>query len=303
MDSEGFGKNGHPDPDWRVPLLEFLLMKRFCVGFLLVTVCLQVWGGSATSQEATFEGLSYRLHRPTDAGSHPLLVYLHGAGGGWNRSLVKSAFQRAHPCFVLLPRTRGLWTSPKSKSPDWSEETIESYSPPLQKLIRKAIARVEGEKPKELLRVIGLIESLVQQYPIDRNRIYVMGHSMGGMGSWGAIWERPDLFAAAVPSSGVLTLWKDLERVKSVPIWAFHGSKDRAVPVEGTRTLFARLQKLQGKMKYTELTGEGHNSGRIAFGYSGDEPSRGWVTRSSSPDCDPSDNLWEWVFAQRLDRR
>ena len=300
MISLGFGEEGLSGPGSMVGVFS---MKRGRVGLTFLTVCFFVGCGSARSQEATFEGLAYRLHRPSDSKTHPLLVYLHGAGGGWNRSLMKPAFQKAHPCFVLVPKTKGFWISPASKSPDWSEEKMRSYSRSLQKLIRKAMARNESEKPKVLLALIGLIESLVQQYPIDRNRIYVLGHSMGGMGSWEAIWERPDLFAAAVPSSGVISLWKDLERVKSVPIWAFHGSKDRAVPVEGTRALFSRLQKLKGKMKYTELTGEGHNSGRIAFSYSGDDPSRGWGTRSSSPDCDPTKGLWDWLFAQSQEGR
>ena len=58
-------------------------MKTFPVGFTLVTMWVLSWSGPVGSQEATFEGLSYRLHRPRGSESYPLLVNLHGAGGGW----------------------------------------------------------------------------------------------------------------------------------------------------------------------------------------------------------------------------
>ncbi len=259
------------------------------------------------AQTETEGELSHRLYPPSKIApseKYPLIVVLHGAGGGGNRSLMRTSFQEEHPCFVLVPKTKGTWENPKTEDPKLSEEDLRKYSTGSRKLVKKAIRRIQGDKPKELLRVIGLVEKYRKEKPIDSNRVYVLGHSMGGMGSWYAIWERPDLFAAAIPSSGVLPLWLDRKRFLAVPVWAFHGGNDRSVPTEGTRDLFASMKELGGNMKYTELKGEGHMSNRIAFAFKGDDPEKGFITQYSSDSCDKTPDVWEWLFRQNLsDRR
>ena len=41
-----------------------------------------------------------------------------------------------------------------------------------------------------------------QQYKIDENHIYLMGHSMGGIGTWKIAAKYPDVWAAIAPFSG-----------------------------------------------------------------------------------------------------
>ena len=113
----------------------------------------------------------------------------------------------------------------------------------------------------------------------------------------------PDRFAAAIPSAGGLLPWKDPARFKNVPIWAFHGGSDPVVPTDFSREIFARLKKVGGNLKYTELKDVKHNASQYAFSYKGDEPEKGYVTRYSSEKCDKTANVWDWLFAQRLDKR
>jgi predicted peptidase len=75
-------------------------------------------------------------------------------------------------------------------------------------------------KPMELL--IGLIHQLIKTLPVDSNRIYITGLSMGGYGTYDAIERYPNLFAAALPVCG----GGDVSKVASIvhiPIWIVHG--------------------------------------------------------------------------------
>ena len=95
----------------------------------------------------------------------------------------------------------------------------------------------------------------------------------------------------------------DASLIKDVPIWAFHGDKDKVCPIERDQKLFAEMEELGGNMKYTELKDVKHNASQYAFYYEGDEPDKGYVTEYSSERCDKTANVWDWLFAQRLDKR
>ena len=74
--------------------------------------------------------------------------------------------------------------------------------------------------------VFEIIDGLLAEFPIDRQRIYLMGFSMGGGGVWNYLQQRPGFFAAAnpqAPAGGSV----DPELVKNTPVWATLGIKDR----------------------------------------------------------------------------
>lgn len=237
----------------------------------------------------TFEDLPYRFLPPLNADpekTYPLIVSLHGAGGkgtdnaknlvSWNHVLADEALRQKHPAFVIVPQAprEAMW-GPKPDLPELSDKEVENYLP----------------------RVLRLIGQLREELPIDGNRIYVLGASMGGYGSWCAISAEPDLFAAAIPVCGGLNL-DEAERLTNVPIWCFHGELDERVPAENSRELFRVLTELGGNMKYTELKGVGHGAAGPAFVYTNDDPEQGWITKMSSDRCDSTPDVWDWLFAQ-----
>jgi predicted peptidase len=116
----------------------------------------------------------------------------------------------------------------------------------------------------------------MQQYDIDADRVYLTGMSRGGRGTWDIARKRPDLFAAAVPSCGSGAPSK-ADALRDLPIWAFHGSQDITVPVEGSRHMVEALRALGSSVKYTEYPNAGHNA-------------------CTFPYRDPQ--LPEWLFAQ-----
>jgi predicted peptidase len=183
------------------------------------------------------KGLNYQIYgNPKWDGKqrYPLLIWLHGAGQSGNdnesqasgspKPFYSAAALEKHPCFVLMPQC-----------PD----------------------RAIGWKDSVADNLIALIDDLANNLPIDRDRIYLTGSSMGGFGTFGIITKWPDVFACAVPLCGGGDLSK-VELIKRVPIWIFHGDMDQSVTVENSRKMFAALQAVKGNVQYTELPGAGH---------------------------------------------
>lgn len=131
--------------------------------------------------------------------------------------------------------------------------------------------------PSADVLVYETIESLDKQFNIDPRRRYVTGISRGGYGAWNFVCTRPDLFAAAIPICGGGNPQLAF-RAAHVAIWAFHGEKDRNVPVSGSRDMINAIRKAGGNPRYTEFANEGHN-----IGYQ----------------VETTAGLWDWLFAQQ----
>ncbi len=262
-----------------------------------------------------FKGVPYRFIEPLrfkkgGTKKYPLILSLHGAGGKgsdnlknlrtWNGILSEPSFQEKYPCFVVVPQSRSYWVDADAPAPDVSKAALETYP----KFWSKALAAGKGLPSStnngNLDKVFELLDFLAKNYPIDLDRVYVLGHSMGGFGSWTAIAEEPDRFAAAIPSAGGLSPWYDVKTIAHIPIWAFHGDADTTVVVGFTRVAFEQLSKVEGNMKYTEIERVRHNVNNQAFSYSGGGAMGNSArTKSSSKKCDLTRNVWEWLFKQR----
>jgi predicted peptidase len=215
--------------------------------------------------------LLYRLLKPKDydpAKKYPLVLFLHGAGerGDDNRAPLKHVVRIfvteenrvKYPCFVLVPQCPAgeRWVDV-----DWGAPT---HAQP-------------AEPAAPMALTLKLLGALQERYSIDAGRLYVMGLSMGGYGTWDALARRPEWFAAAMPMCGGGDE-TTAARIAQVPIWNFHGAKDTAVKVERSRNMIEALRKAGGKPRYTEYPDVGHNC---------------W-----DPACEEPE-LLAWLFAQR----
>jgi predicted peptidase len=260
-----------------------------------------------------FEGMPYRLMKPIDFKAdekkrYPLILSLHGAGGKginnkknlmvWNGVLAEEALRKKHPCFVISPQSP-VGSRIPSSAPKLSKEAKADLPEVWRKVVTSGRAWLEDVPEGRLQTVFDLLDSLCKQYPIDLNRVYVVGHSMGGFGTFESIALQPDRFAAAIPSAGGMLPWHDLNKMTNLPIWAFHGDQDTTVPIGLTKVVFEQMKKLKGNMKLTKLGGVGHGSSGFAFIYSGDEMAKGFVTHNSSEKCDLTSDVWDWLFSQQ----
>ena len=279
----------------------------------------------ALYEPGEFKGVQYRLMKPIDfepSKAYPIILSLHGAGGrgsnnvknlrNWNEWLADSELRRKHPCFVLAPQSDGPWFHPSAKHsvlPDPDAIKTDELPEGMRKFGLRMIefAAEVAKNPDDprlkngvLGKVLELIDTeLGEQYNIDSDRVYCLGHSMGGMGTFTAVYQQPERFAAAIPSAGAFYPWLDAARIKDVPLWIFHGNDDKVVNYAGSRHPFERLKKLGANAKLTTVTGVGHGSHKLAFNYTGDDPKKGYVTEYASDRPDKTDHVWDWLFKQK----
>jgi predicted peptidase len=115
----------------------------------------------------------------------------------------------------------------------------------------------------------GMIDEVVRKYNVDKTRIYLTGLSMGGYGTWDLAMNYPEYFAAVAPVCGGGNIHL-ADRLKNTPVWAFHGKKDNAVPMQESAVVVDTLKKLGDEVKYTVLPEGDHEDAWVyAYGDSG----------------------------------
>jgi len=168
----------------------------------------------------------------------PLVIYLHGKGNnvltranlGLAEAIAKPENFAQRPCIILAPQC-----------PDengWGGATGANF--------------------------MKTLKDLMSHLPIDADRVYLTGVSMGGFGTFAFLNEEPRLFAAGIPISGGcnVAIARNLRRT---PLWIFHGGSDNVVKPDDSRAIAAALEKMKAPVKYTEFPGEGHGIGGKIF--------------------------------------
>jgi predicted peptidase len=118
-----------------------------------------------------------------------------------------------------------------------------------------AASRRRGEySEKDVLEVLRLMKAA---YNVDDSRIYLIGHSMGAIGTWALASKYPQTWAALVAFSGVGAA-SLADNMKAVPQLVVHGDADNTVNVSGSRNMVAALQKLNAPVTYVEVPGGSH---------------------------------------------
>jgi predicted peptidase len=239
-------------------------MKRFHTIALLSAILLLVNMQSAFSQSMRFsynkynngkgDTLNYRLLFPDSdtLRRYPLVIFLHGSGerGSDNEAQLKWGVMNfatdqnlmLHPAIVIAPQC--------PEKMGWSNFTR-------SKISSEARLQPTPSKPMEL--VIGLIHQLMKTMPVDSNRIYITGLSMGGFGTYDAIERYPELFAAAVPVCGGGDVSK-VSVIAHLPIWIFHGAEDPAVNPTYSLDMLQALTKAGAHPGLTQYPEVGHFS-------------------------------------------
>ena len=219
--------------------------------------------------------LLYRLLKPEKVEKdkkYPLVIFLHGAGERGKDNVAQLVHMddfasrevmQKFPCFVFAPQC------PKNKfwvNTDW----------------RDARHQMSDEPNAVMKRVVGVLDQLIDEYPIDTDRIYVTGLSMGGFGAWEMISRYPDRFAAAAPiCGGGDSSKKVVQAIKDIPIYVVHGDSDRAVMPKRSVDMVEALRSAGGKPIFKMLENTGHNS---------------WTPTYSDP------GFYEWMFKQKKKR-
>ncbi|HVR29124.1 MAG TPA: prolyl oligopeptidase family serine peptidase, partial [Thermoanaerobaculia bacterium] len=178
------------------------------------------------------ELVPFRLFVPAGldaAKPHPLVIALHGAGGDEN-----SFMDRYQGRYKKEAQARGyLAVAVNGRGP---------YS------------GYRGAAAQDVLDVADLVQRL---WPVDPDRVYLMGHSMGGMGTVLVGFDHPERFAALAPIAGFGAA-SQLAKDPAMPIFLGQGDRDALVPVEGARAFHEAARTGGRAVEYVEKTGTDH---------------------------------------------
>ena len=114
---------------------------------------------------------------------------------------------------------------------------------------------------------MGLIDHIAENYSIDTTRIYLTGLSMGGYGTWQISHEYPERFAAIVPvcGGGLFVSPYFMERLKDLPVWAFHDKGDDVIPYQDSVSMVEGVNAAGGSAKLTTFNEGQHDAWSEAY--------------------------------------
>ena len=117
---------------------------------------------------------------------------------------------------------------------------------------------LEWNYPHSAAYTLSILKQIARTYRLDPSRLYLMGVSMGGGGTWvqGALGR--EVWAALGPISGWFgaSLSPDTTLLRDMPIYIMHGKKDRQVPALLSHRAVAALQALKREVKVCKETPE-----------------------------------------------
>ena len=182
-----------------------MAMKRsvtIFLAFLLFLVPREAFSQLISHHGVVSGGYDFWVYVPQERAAKdttklPLVLFLHGKSlSGNNLEQVRGygplealKFGRKIDALVLAPQAQGGWS------------------------------------PSKIMKVLEWTE---KHYPVDTDRIYVFGMSMGGYGTIDFTGCYSDKVAAAIAMCGGGTI-KNYSGLNKVPLWIIHGTADSAV--------------------------------------------------------------------------
>jgi len=206
----------------------------------------RIWMRSYDFKDADKE-MEYALYVPDgyDAKkSYPLMVALHGLSSNPRQILSYPGFTKLaqkHGYILAAPmgyNTRGWYGGRGQTSRRWSPMNLGELS------------------EKDVMNVLKIVRD---EFNVDSRRIYLMGHSMGGGGTWHIGIMYPDIWAGLAPIAPATFRSPDgLAKIKTTPVILVQGDKDRLVPVRGARRWAAKMKELGMTHEYIEVKDGNH---------------------------------------------
>jgi predicted esterase len=192
---------------------------------------------------------------PEPGRKFPLVINLHGTGW-W-----------AHPLSYVRP----------GRNPNAARRAFE-------------VTPINEGGPWQIDFLNAYLDQLLAMLPIDRDHVYVGGHSLGAEATWEWAMDNPERFAAISPRSGMGEPFR-ASRLKNVPAWVIHGADDEVIASGYSDQMVIALQSCGASVRYSVLKGVAHNMPPDLD----EEQVRDWYgrqTRSQAPPpADPRDAL------------
>ncbi len=183
----------------------------------------------------------------------PLIVDLHGLNITPLQQMLfdgTTDFAERHGFLVVAPMGHSV-------SSGWGYRT----GPPVATAQLKpgSDARYSAGELAEI-DAMTILKMMRETYTVDSGRIYLMGHSMGGAGTYYLGAKYQDIWAGLAPIAGLggIADAAAAEPFKSIPMLLLHGDKDSLIPVATSRRSVLALQAVGAPHLYLEFPGQDH---------------------------------------------
>ncbi len=207
----------------------------------------------------------------------PVLLFLHGNGERGNGNdelnyvlihgpLYEAWIQKRDLPFIIIVPQLHMFNQDKlglsyidNRTKDWIPKRLENGVPERMKdyIIKQPmlgiipvdtlpkLSHTEVGWNRAEIDVIAMLDSTLQNYNADENRVYLSGISYGGFGTWYIASKNPTRFAAINPIVG----WGHPDLMDSIakykiPVWQFAGGRDYVIPVKYFYEGLNKLEKL-----------------------------------------------------------
>ena len=219
----------------------------------------------------------------------PLIVALHGLGGDQNTMMRGNALQLAEDGGYIMVGPMGYnsggWYGaparfgggrgpggPRGANGAPPAGAAQGSPAPAPALAAAPTAggtaltdpvKLHEASEKDVMNVLDMIR---KEFTVDENRIYLMGHSMGGAGAiylgvkHASIWAAIGAEAPATAPAGLTPEGYSLEPAKNIPMIVVQGDMDTLVPVAGARLWIDKMKELKMTHQYVEVAGGDHGS-------------------------------------------
>jgi predicted esterase/sugar lactone lactonase YvrE len=191
------------------------------------------FGSNPIIQQEVYDpsSLNYLFFMPRDTsavinGKYPLIISLHGIGESGD----------------------ALWTLKSEGLPSLLDG---KNTFPFIVVSPQCPSTTEWYYDRTDLKLSRLLDSVIARYPVDTNRIYLTGYSMGGIGTLDLSIRYPQRFAALLPIAFRIETGWDLCNIKDIPMWAFHGEKDDVIPLSSAQGVINTIIRCGGNPIFT----------------------------------------------------
>ena len=192
---------------------------------------------------------------PDEQGRYGVVVLLHGLGGSSKQGLEIGAAMAPPHAILVAPSAK---TPPGDGAGAEDLRTSGAVGIPVMKRFKHWWSYREDGYP------LLALEHVRRRYPIDPNKVLLVGYSMGGFGTWNVGLRYHDLWAGIVPMAGGISreefvLGRDevvrqlLDNARGLPLFFVHGDEDEVVSVQFDRWSRDDLEKRQIPFTYIEV--------------------------------------------------
>lgn len=209
--------------------------------------------------------MPYRLYVPRsyDPGTPmPLVVALHGFGGNQDYffaaldALPELLEQHGFIFVAPLGYSTGGWYGAPLDIPGNRPRSSGQPPPP----ITQSVEEMKRERYLSETDVMNVLALVTREYNVDPDRTFLMGHSMGGMGTYVLGQKYAEQWAAIAVMSGTLAdATYDLERLRRVAVMLSAGEQETAV-VEAAKAQIEDMHELGIKTGLFVAPGATHGS-------------------------------------------